>query len=192
MDMFGEKFEASKPGSWSAWQNEIDALGVTNPLTNFSESTFGQIDLERAHPGGLAQFVSGGSAVLSNLVRDPLAYSRAAAAARRIKQKADNLSEHFGIESLFLVGGLVSFEADGFDLDQPIFMWPLRLTAKGDDYELSITGKARVNPALIESLETCYGIRLDGTELLARLDEHNDLLPIAALEYLAELTSEKA
>ena len=192
MDDSQNIFEATKPGNWSAWQNEIEALGVTNPLVNFDESTFGQIDLERAHPGGLAQFVSSGSAVLSNLVRDPLAYSRAAAAARRIKQKADNLIDNFGIESLYLVGGLVSFEADGFDLDQPIFMWPLQLTVKGDDFEMSIVGKARVNPALIDSLDICYGVRLDSEQLLSRLDQHSDLLPIAALEYLAEISGEKA
>ena len=60
---------------WAKWQEEIRAIGVTNPLINFECNSFGQIDLERSHPGGFSQFVTGGQTLLSNLVRDPLAFS---------------------------------------------------------------------------------------------------------------------
>jgi hypothetical protein len=57
------------------WQEEIRAIGASNPLRNFEINTFGQIDLERSHPGGYSQFITGGQTLLSNLVRDPLASS---------------------------------------------------------------------------------------------------------------------
>ncbi|MEO0067498.1 MAG: hypothetical protein RJB63_623, partial [Actinomycetota bacterium] len=145
-EVSGERISRAQ---WDAWQEEIAAVGVTNPLTNFETNNFGQIDLERSHPGGFSQFVTGRPTLLSNLVRDPLAYSRALAAARRISAKADRLSNHFGLSTLFMVGGLADFEGDGFDLKMPILMWPITLEKKGDDYELQKSGAPSVNPAFV-------------------------------------------
>ncbi|MSZ21390.1 MAG: hypothetical protein F2608_05265, partial [Actinobacteria bacterium] len=184
--------EGVSRSQWDAWQEEIAAIGITNPLTNFETSNFGQIDLERSHPGGFSQFVTGRATLLSNLVRDPLAYSRALAAARRINAKAERLSNHFGIQTLFLVGGLADFEGDGFDLKMPILMWPLSLEKRGDDYELQKSGLPTVNPAFVDALEVCYGIKLNESELLSRQNESSDLVPVTVLNYLANLTGEKA
>jgi hypothetical protein len=178
--------------NWTKWQDEIRAIGVTNPLTNFETNSFGQIDLERSHPGGFSQFVTGRQTLLSNLVRDPLAFSRALSAARRIKAKSDRLSSNFGIETIHLVGGVVNFEADGFDLNVPILIWPVSLLRKADDYEIALDGSARVNPALIEALESCYGIKLDEADLLARQNESSDLIPVTVLNYLSNLAGSTA
>jgi hypothetical protein len=184
--------EGISRSQWDAWQKEIAAIGVTNPLTNFETNNFGHIDLERSHPGGFSQFVTGRATLLSNLVRDPLAYSRALAAARRINAKAERLSNHFGIETLFLVGGLADFEGDGFDLKMPILMWPISLEKRGDDYELQKSGLPQVNPAFVDALEVCYGIKLNEIELLARQNESSDLVPVTVLNHLANLTGDKA
>ena len=177
---------------WANWRDEIRAIGVTNPLINFETNSFGQIDLERSHPGGFSQFVTGRQTLLSNLVRDPLAFSRAHSAARRIKTKADRISTNFGIETLYLIGGLANFEADGFDLNIPILLWPVSLVRKGDDYELALDGEPQVNPVLVESLDTCYGIKLNSAELLARQNESSDLVPVTVLNYLANLSGSTA
>jgi hypothetical protein len=174
------------------WQEEIRAIGATNPLRNFEINTFGQIDLERSHPGGYSQFITGGQTLLSNLVRDPLAFSRALSAARRIKAKSQSISQQFGIETLHLIGGLANFEGDGFDLNIPILMWPVSIIRKTDDYELSLDGPPRVNPTLISSLEECYGIKLNPAELLARQNESSDLVPVTVLNYLANLAGSTA
>jgi len=173
--------------AWDVWREEIAAIGVTNPLANFDLDTFSQIDLNRAHPGGMAQFTSSGASTLSNLVRDPLAFSRAHAAAKRIDHKAHQLLDHFGVESCYLVGGLVDLEADGFDLKMPILLWPLQLIRKGDDYEVRRTGEAFVNPALTSALRDNFDIKLDEAALLARLRNDGDLVPIALLDHLATL-----
>lgn len=188
-EVSGERISRAQ---WDAWHEEIAAIGITNPLTNFETNNFGQIDLERSHPGGFSQFVTGRPTLLSNLVRDPLAYSRALAAARRINAKAERLDNHFGIQTLFLVGGLADFEGDGFDLKLPILMWPITLEKKGDDYELHKSGAPVVNPAFVDALETCYGIKLNEGDLLARQNESSDLVPVTVLNHIANLTGEKA
>lgn len=177
---------------WANWREEIRSIGVTNPLFNFEANSFGQIDLERSHPGGFSQFITGRQTLLSNLVRDPLAFSRAHSAARRIKTKSDRISNNFGIETLHLIGGLANFEADGFDLNIPILLWPVSLVRKGDDYEIALDGEPLVNPALIESLDSCYGIKLNAAELLARQNESSDLIPVTVLNYLANLSGTTA
>ena len=177
---------------WQKWQNEIRAIGVTNPLVHFEVNSFGQIDLEKSHPGGFSQFVTSRRTLLSNLVRDPLAFSRALSSARRIKAKADRIETQFGIQTLHLVGGLANFEADNFDLNIPILMWPISLHKKGEDYEITMDDGPRVNPALVEALQNSYGISLNEGELLARQNESSDLVPVTVLNYLANLCAEKA
>ena len=60
----------------TTWIEQFEALGGKNPLTSFEPSSFGQVDLARAHPGGLAQLVSSHSATMTNLVRDGVAQLR--------------------------------------------------------------------------------------------------------------------
>ena len=177
---------------WSSWRDEIQSLGFTNPLTNFEANQYSQIDIERGHPGGLAQFVSGGATLLSNLVRDPLAYSRALATAKRIRNKTDQLRHQFGISSCYLVGGLASFEQDGFDLNLPILMWPVDLVQNGDDYSISLSGEAFVNPALRGAFDACYDVRIDQAKLLSKVEKSTDLVPIAVLDYLSDLGGPEA
>jgi hypothetical protein len=91
-----------------------------------------------------------------------------------------------------LAGGLADFEGDGFDLKMPILFWPITIEKKGDDYELHKSGSPKVNPAFVDSLEVCYGLKLNEAELLARQNESSDLVPVTVLNYLANLTADKA
>ncbi len=188
-----ESFGSAVPTAvWDAWQAEIQSIGVTNPLINFERNSYGQIDLTQSHPGGFSQLTTGRATTLSNLVRDPLAFSSALSAARRIKNKAEKISLNFGIEALGLLGGLVNLQADGFDLQLPILYWPLHLIHKGDDYEIELGGTARVNPALVDAFRSCYGVQIDSRELLSRTQQSTDLLPVSVLNYLADLVSGRA
>ena len=172
---------------WDALLQEIRAIGLTNPLLFFEANAFGQIDLERAHPGGMAQFVSSRSATLSNLVRDPLAFSRSFAAAKRIKAKADRLGSTTGISSVFLAGGLVSFTSKDGDLALPLLLWPVELTAKANDFEVAIVGSPRVNPGLVQTLKNDFGVELDTGGILATAAQSDDLLSIAVLDKVAQI-----
>ena len=174
--------------SFDFWLSEIKQIGCSDPLSHFRDNSFGQINLERAHPGGLAQFVTGRPALLSNLVRDPLSFSRALSAARRIKAKQAALSEHFGLDTLYMASGLVDLSADGKELRMPVLLWPVNLVRKHDDFELSLSRKAIVNPALAPALYAAYGIRLNNEDLLSHVQVGSDPIPIRVLDHIASLT----
>ena len=185
-----DEFVSKSRINWETWIREIRDIGKTNGLTNFAFNEYGQIDLDRAHPSGIAQFTSSGTALLSNLVREPLAFSKALTTARRIKAKSNSHLMNFGIHTTYLVGGMVSLEQAGFDLNLPLLLWPVSLVRKTDDFELSRTGPAFVNPALEAALLDTYGLVLDKPKLLSMLDEASDLLPIPVIEYISSLLSE--
>lgn len=186
MDPELEQPATDASSKWARFKVELDAIGGLNPLRNLQLDPYAQIDLERAHPGGLAQFVTAKPTMLSNLVRDPLAFSKSLAAAKRIKAKADRLDNHFGLESLFLAGGYFDLSADGEDLRLPILLWPTRLLARGaDDFELTLAGSPVVNRELIEVLKAKFGILLNPNELLARQALATDLVPLDLMNYLA-------
>lgn len=165
---------------------------MTNPLLTYDFDAFCQIDLDRAHPGGMAQFVSTGASPLSNLVRDPLGFSKALSAAKRIDAKTHKLRDHYGVESCYIVGGLIGLEADGFDLRMPILLWPIKLIRSADDFEVRQNGAPIVNPALVANLEVCYGVQLDEAHLLSKIEAKSDLVPVSLLEALADFLGTKA
>jgi len=181
-----ENLNISRP-NWDAWLDELRSLGFSNPLLNFERDDFAQIDLERAHPGGLAQLVSARSTVLSNLFRDPLAFSRAYSAAKRIKDHSDELSSQFGLVGLGMAGGLVNLGQAGFDLSLPILLWPIALERKTDDFELRILGEPRINPGLVSALEVSLGLTLNSEQILSEARAGHDLLPISVLEQISQL-----
>jgi len=161
---------------------------VTNPLLNFEQDHHAHIDLGRAHPSGISQLLGSGATVLSNLVREPLSFSRALATAGRIHAKGHELLEHYGLDNLFIAGGLANLAADGFDLAMPVLLWPISLVSNGDDFQLELVGPAVANPYLIKHFEICYGVRLSAETLQRKALSASELLPIAVFEYLnAEL-----
>jgi hypothetical protein len=180
--------QSAAENSFDLWASEIKQIGCSDPLSHFRDNSFGQINLDRAHPGGLAQFVTGRPALLSNLIRDPLSFSRALSAARRIKAKQLSLSEHFGLETLYMASGLVDLTGDGKDLRMPVLLWPVNLVRKNDDFELSLSRKAIVNPALAPALYSSYGVRLNNEDLLAHVQVGSDPIPIRVLDHIAALT----
>lgn len=181
----------SKPRiNWETWIREIRDIGKSNGLTNFAFNQYGQIDLDRAHPSGIAQFTSSGTALLSNLVREPLAFAKALTTARRIKAKSNSHLSNFGIQTTYLVGGMASLEQAGFDLNLPLLLWPVSLVRKTDDFELTRTGSAFVNPALESALFDTYGLILNKAKLLSMLDTASDLLPLEVIEYISSLLTE--
>ena len=176
--------------NWETWIREIRDIGKTNGLTNFEFNPHGQIDLDRAHPSGIAQFTSSGTALLSNLVREPLAFAKALTTAKRIKAKSVSHLNNFGIHTTYLVGGMASLEQAGFDLNLPLLLWPVDLIRKTDDFELVRTGSAFVNPALTSALFHTYGVTIDNSKLLSLLDDASDLLPIGVIDFISSLLKE--
>ena len=173
---------------YNASLEEIRGIGGANPLTNLDTEVLGLVDLERAHSIGLSLFTKSHSGLLANLVRDPIAYSKAITEARRIKIKSERLASNFGIESLYLLAGAVDFSPKGLDLRTPVILWQAELNRKGADFELVLVAQPIVNPELILILQKEFGITLNVQKLIKLYVESTDLVPITLLSYLADVT----
>lgn len=57
-------------------EGKIASLGGINPLLHYHDSGLSGIELSKAHPGGIPQFVTGKTVLLSHLVRDEIALKR--------------------------------------------------------------------------------------------------------------------
>ena len=176
---------------WDPWLREIRDIGKTNGLTNFARNEYGQIDLDRVHPSGIAQFTAAGTVLLSNLVREPLAFGKALTVAKRIKDKSVRQLANYGIHTVYLVGGIASLAKDGFDLSLPILLWPVSLIRKTDDFEINRTGNPIINPALVSTLKHGYGVLLDESKVLGLLKTDSDLLPRSVIEAIAAALPEQ-
>lgn len=164
------------------WHKQRLSIGGTNPLVQFELSSFGQVDLSRSHPGGLAQLASARSSTISNLVRDGVAQSRALNTSRRILKKAHRIERNFGIDALFIAGGLVSMG----NAKMPILLWRSHLLPKGEDFELRVDSIPRVNPALVSVIKT-YRSDFRVSDLIAVSQGQTDLIPTGVLSLVSEL-----
>ena len=164
------------------WHKQRLSIGGTNPLVQFELSSFGQVDLSRSHPGGLAQLASARISTISNLVRDGVAQSRALTTSRRVLKKAQRIERNFGIDALFVVGGLVSIGTT----KMPILLWRTHLLPKGEDFELRVDSAPRVNPALVNVIKT-YRSDFRISDLIAVSQGQTDLIPTGVLSLVSEL-----
>jgi hypothetical protein len=164
------------------WRKQRLSIGGINPLLQFEPSSFGQVDLIRSHPGGLAQLASARVSTISNLVRDGVAQSRALNTSRRILKKAHRIERNFGIDALFIAGGLVSIG----NSRMPILLWRSHLLPKGEDFEIRVDPNPRINPALVSLIKT-YRSDFRVSDLVAVSQGQTDLIPTGVLSLVSEL-----
>ncbi len=175
---------------FNRWLDEIRGIGGPNPLTNLDTEVMGLVNLERTHPVGLSLFTKSHRGLLANLVRDPIAYSKALTEARRAKIKSERLASNYGLDSLYLLAGAVDFSQVKLDLRIPIVLWQAELIRRGADFELGLLGSPMVNPELVLTLQREFGISLNVAKLLKVYTESNDLAPITLLSFVADSTRE--
>jgi len=175
---------------YSQWLREIRGIGGANPLTNLDLDVLGLVNLEKSHPVGLSLFTKSHRGWLANLVRDPIAYSKALAEARHIKIKSERLTANFGLKTVYLLAGAIDFRTVNLDLRIPAMMWGAELVRKGSDFELVLVGEPSVNPELVDTLKKHFQIDVDVQKLNRVYREANDLVPITMLSFLADVTKE--
>ena len=168
------------------WLGQLGQHAGSDTLLHFTPSASNSIDLTHAHPSGLAQLLAGRRTRLSTLLRDPDQYSAAMKAGRLLRAKIYELGTDRGIDVGYLAAGTASWRYAADDafrpvtLTAPVMLTPVALTvhASQDDYELQLTEKAALNPALVRHLQNEQGVRLDGPALTrlaygtARFDPH--------------------
>ncbi|WP_258062142.1 DUF4011 domain-containing protein [Arthrobacter sp. B0490] len=176
------------------WLEGLGPQASGDTLLHFRPSAGTSIDLTHAHPSGLAQLLAGRRTRLSTLLRDPVQYSAAKAAARALRAKIFELGTERGIDVGYLAAGTASWRSvddsgRSETLNAPVLLTAISLTvhASQDDYELQITEQAGMNPALVRHLRNQQGLRVDPAGIArlaygtARFDPHPVLERMRAL-----------
>ncbi|TKV29583.1 DUF4011 domain-containing protein [Arthrobacter sp. NamB2] len=174
-DAAGSEDRSSAQDFLVPWLEGLGAQASGDTLLHFRPSAGTSIDLTHAHPSGLAQLLAGRRTRLSTLLRDPVQYSAAKAAARALRAKIFELGTERGIDVGYLAAGTASWRSvddagRSETLNAPVLLTAVSLTvhASQDDYELQITEQARMNPALVRHLRDHQGLQVDPTGI-ARL-----------------------
>ena len=147
-----------------------------------------RIELSTTHPGGLPQFITGKSTLLSSLIRDELALRNARLAAAEITQKGIELRSVRGIESVHLAIGLASWRNAGEEFLAPVLLRPLAIRRYGRDFELKLKGQPFLNPALARELREQFQITLDADAFVALAITNGVFKPQPVIDRLRGLT----
>lgn len=174
--------------TWNAWREQLSAVGGTSPLLHFVDAPRTRIELGATHPGGLAQFITGKTTLLSSLIRDDLALRAAKLAAESIAAKSLELSTVRGIDSVHLGIGIAEWQHDGVDYRAPILLRPLAIRRYGRDFELRLRGEPFLNPALAATLESQFQIVLDAAGFVALAQQDGSFKPNPVIDRLRGLT----
>ncbi|HEY2644794.1 MAG TPA: AAA family ATPase [Galbitalea sp.] len=175
--------------SWAAWRGELASVGGPSPLLHFVDTPRTRIELSATHPGGLAQFITGKSTLLSNLIRDEVALRVAKTAAGAIAAKGLELSTARGIDGIHLGIGVVDWRHDDLDYRAPLLLRPLAIRRHGRDFELKLRGDAFLNPDLHRALLDQFQLELDEQAFVALTDEDGTFKPNPVIDRLRGLTS---
>ncbi|MEB0285234.1 AAA family ATPase [Cryobacterium sp. 10S3] len=174
---------------WNRWRTELAEIGGRSPLLHFADEPRTRIELSQAHPGGLPQFITGKSTLLSNLIRDELALRNARLAAGEITQKGIELRSMRGIESVHLGIGLAEWRFGDVDFLGPVLLRPLAIRRYGRDFELKLKGQPFLNPELGRALHEQFQITLDADAFVALAVTNGAFKPQPVIDRLRGLTS---
>jgi hypothetical protein len=174
---------------WADWRTELAAVGGPSPLLHFIDTPRTRIELSATHPGGLAQFITGKTTLLSNLIRDEVALRVAKIAAGALASKGLELSTARGIDGIHLGIGIVDWQNDGVDYVAPLLLRPLAIRRHGRDFELKLRGDAFLNPELARALREQFQLDLDERAFVALTDEDGTFKPNPVIDRLRGLTS---
>ena len=169
-------------------REEAAQLGGRSTLLHYTDDGDAGIDITKAHPGSLPQFITGRSTLLSNLFRDEVALRTARLAAERIAAKDVELRTSRGLDTVHLAVGVATWRIGGVVYTAPVLLRPLAIRRHGRDFELRLRGAAVLNPALARVLEKQYGISLDAASFVALSDDDGTFKPNAVIDQLRRLT----
>ncbi|WP_286968407.1 MULTISPECIES: AAA domain-containing protein [Arsenicicoccus] len=172
------------------WRRELVEAGGPNSLLWRPADARGRLELTHGHPAGLAIFLSGRDAKLSDLHREPRALAEAVVVARRIRATAEDLWQDRGLATCFLAAGMATWQTSGGAgrvPSAPVFLRPCELRPRDlaqTDFDLVVSRTAELNPALVELVRAELGVELDGRRLAESSWGRNGFDPEAAYREL--------
>lgn len=167
---------------------EAADLGGPSPLVSFRDSPESGIDISKAHPGSLPQFITGKSTLLSNLFRDEVGLRTARLAAERITAKNTELRTVRGIEAVHLAVGVARWRIGGAGFAAPVLLRPLAIRRHHSDFELKLQGAFEVNPELVRIARDHFGLSIDAASLAALAYDGGIFKPQPVIDNLRVMT----
>lgn len=148
------------------WSRHLIGLGGPNNLLWAAPGEPTEVDLSRAHPGGLARLLSGAVVGLPELVREPSALATLSARAEALHHRVDVLREQVGLLTCYLAMGTATWEQPGNTPRAPVILWRADIARDHSGrITIQLVGDIEVNPALTSYLRA-QGIDLDDGEVL--------------------------
>lgn len=163
-------------------------LGGGSPLVTFVDAPDAGIDISKAHPGSLPQFITGRSTLLSNLFRDEVGLRTARLAAERILARSTELRTVRGIDAVHLAVAVAKWRIGGTSFTAPVLLRPLAIRRHHNDFELKLQGAFEVNPELVHVLREHFGLELDPVRLAALAYDGGIFKPQPVVDQLRALT----
>ncbi|WP_244632050.1 hypothetical protein [Microbacterium sp. Se63.02b] len=167
---------------------EAADFGGPSPLVSFRDGPESGIDISKAHPGSLPQFITGKSTLLSNLFRDEVGLRTARLAAERITAKNTELRTVRGIEAVHLAVGVARWRIGGAGFAAPVLLRPLAIRRHHSDFELKLQGAFEVNPELVRIAREHFGLSIDAAALAALAYDGGIFKPQPVIDSLRAMT----
>ncbi|MET0813014.1 MAG: AAA family ATPase [Microbacterium sp.] len=167
---------------------EAARLGGRSTLLHFADDD-AAIEITKAHPGSLPQFLTGRSTLLSGLFRDEVALRTARLAAERITAKSVELRTTRGLDTVHLAVGLASWRVGEADSSAPVLLRPLAIRRHQTDFEVKLHGAYVVNPQLVTTLKALFGIVVDAQGLAALAYDEGVFKPQPVIDRIRALTA---
>ncbi len=171
-------------------RERVSHLGGRSTLLHYSDSGDAGIDITKAHPGSLPQFITGRSTLLSGLFRDEVALRTARMAAERITAKDVELRTARGLETVHLAVGLASWTTEETAFTAPVLLRPLTIRRHHADFDLMLRGSFSINPELVAAVRAQFGIELDGVGLASLAYDAGVFKPQPVIDRLRALTGQ--
>ncbi|GAA3018263.1 AAA family ATPase [Microbacterium dextranolyticum] len=170
-------------------RDEAADLGGRSTLLHYTDAGDAGIDITKAHPGSLPQFITGRSTLLSNLFRDEVALRTARLAAERIAAKDVELRTARGLDTVHLAVAIASWRFGDETFAAPVLLRPLVIRRHHLDFDLKLRGSFTINPELVHAVRTQFGIDLDGRALAALAHDNGVFKPQPVIDHLRALTA---
>lgn len=159
-------------------------LGAPSTLLHYVDDPNSGIEITKAHPGSLPQFIIGRSTLLSHLYRDEVGARNATIAANNVLNKHIELRSTRGIDAVFIAVGLASWQNSDESYLAPILLRPLEIRRNRQNYELKLQGSFQLNPELIRVISEQFGITLDASYLVSLAYEDGVFKPQRVIDAL--------
>lgn len=178
------------------WSHQMDLYTGPDALLDFNQIDYVHIDLTGSNPSGLAQLMMGRNTRLSTILRDKSKLEHGMQAARALRTKIFELETHHGLDAGYLVAGTASwlsrdvYEENGMASEKrfiaPVLLVPISITPHptSDDFELRLSGTAKLNPAMVRQLKKEYGVDLSKVDVVQLANSMSKLDPEPVIDRL--------